>query len=495
MVSLIIKPIRNNKLLISLSKHLCVLTVGVLIGCQQSKTVRQKVQQKPNIIYILADDLGYGDLGVYGQKKIKTPHIDKMADEGMLFTNHYAGSTVCAPSRASLMTGLHTGHVSVRGNKEVQPEGQAAMAEDFSLAKMLKKEGYKTGAFGKWGLGFVGSKSDPNNLGFDEFFGYNCQRQAHSYYPKHLWKNTQKVILEGNDGEHTEVYASDLIQKKAIEFIENSKDEPFFLFLPSIIPHLELIVPEDEIIARYKGKFPETPYIAPQGGDYGHGWKVETYCSQPYPHATYAAMVSRLDRDVGEVLAKLDELGIADNTLVIFTSDNGPDYKGGADPDFFNSASGLRGYKRDLYQGGVRVPMIARWQGKIPVAKTSHVAAFWDVVPTIAELIGVDSLPAVDGISFLPTLLGQGNQEQHKYLYWEFVSDGLERQAVLKGEWKLVKVKPSEGVITELFNIKTDPSETKDLSKEESDVFNELMLIMKEAHTPSTEFPLLMAGD
>ncbi len=455
----------------------------------------KKVNIKPNIIYILADDLGYGDLGCYGQEKILTPNIDKMASEGMLFTNHYSGSTVCAPSRASLMTGRHTGHLSVRGNKEVQPEGQAAMNEDFSLPKMLKNEGYKTGAFGKWGMGFVGSKSDPNNLGFDEFYGYNCQRQAHSYYPKHLWDNDKKVILEGNDGEHTEIYASDLIQKKAIEFIEKSKDEPFFLYLPSIIPHLELIVPDDDLIAQYKGKFPETPYKAGDGGDYGPGWKVGTYCSQEYPHATYAAMVSRLDRDVGEVLAKLEELGIADNTLVIFTSDNGPDYKGGADPDFFNSAHGLRGYKRDLYQGGVRVPMIARWPGKIAVGKTDHVSAFWDVMPTIAELLGLDLVQGIDGISFLPTLFGETGQQEHEYLYWELVSDGMERQAVLKGDWKVVKVKSSEGTIAELFNVKKDSNETLDLSESESEKFKDLMVDMNAAHIPNAGFPISMAGD
>ncbi len=476
----------------------CYILIVNLFGCQlvDKKAELAKKEIKPNIIYILADDLGYGDLGVYGQQKIKTPHIDKMANEGILFINHYTGSTVCAPSRASLMTGMHTGHISVRGNREVQPEGQAAMSEEFTLAKMLKNADYKTGAFGKWGLGFIGSKSDPNNLGFDEFYGYNCQRQAHSYYPKHLWDNDKKDILEGNDGMHTEVYASDLIQKRAIEFIENSKDEPFFLFLPSIIPHLELIVPDDEIIARYKGKFPETPYIAKEGGDYGEGWNVGTYCSQEFPHATYAAMVSRLDRDVGEILAKIKELGIADNTLVIFTSDNGPDYKGGADPDFFNGASGLRGYKRDLYQGGIRVPMIAQWSGKIKAGKTTnHVSAFWDVMPTIAELIGIDKLLGIDGISFLPTLLGNKNQEEHPYLYWEFTSDGLERQAVLKGNWKIVKVKSSEGTITELFNINEDPNETINKSEEEPEIFKDLIQKMKEAHIPNKDFPLSMAGD
>ncbi len=468
----------------------------VLLSCQPSKKKNEVVKKtkQPNIIYILADDLGYGDLGVYGQQKIKTPHIDKMANEGLVFTNHYAGSTVCAPSRASLMTGMHTGHVSIRGNKEVKPEGQAPMDEDFTMIEILKKQGYKTGAFGKWGLGFIGSKSDPNNLGFDEFFGYNCNRQAHSYYPKHLWNNDKKVILEGNDGEHTEVYASDLIQKKAVEFIENSKNEPFFLYLASIIPHLELIVPDDEILAQYKGKFPETPYKAGEGGDYGPDWNVGTYCSQEFPHATYAAMVSRLDRDVGEILAKLEELGITDNTLVIFTSDNGPDYKGGADPDFFNSAGGFRGYKRDLYQGGVKVPMIAKWSGKINAGKTDHVSAFWDVMPTIAELVDINLIPDIDGISFLPTLLGEKTQKEHDYLYWELISDGLERQAILKGDWKMVKIRSSESTTTELFNIKDDPKETTNLSQSEPKIYQELILKMAEAHIPNSDFPILMAG-
>jgi len=482
---------RKYSLLISLSKLFSLLVLVILIGCQKPS----KTQIKPNIIYILADDLGYGDLGAYGQEKIKTPNIDKLAAEGMLFTNHYAGSTVCAPSRASLMTGMHTGHTSIRGNKPFEPEGQFSMkGEKFTIAEMLKEEGYKTGAFGKWGLGFIGEEGDPNKQGFDEFYGYNCQRQAHSYYPEHLWDNDTKEILKGNDGEHTEVYASDLIQKKAIEFIEESKNEPFFLFLPSIIPHLELIVPEDEIIAQYKGKFPETPYVAPEGGDYGPGWNVGTYSSQEFPHATYAAMVSRLDRDVGEILAKLDELGLAENTLVIFTSDNGPDYKGGADPDFFNSAGGFRGYKRDLYQGGIRVPMIAHWPGKINAGKTDHVSAFWDVMPTIAELIGIDTIPDVDGISFLPTLFDKETQQEHEYLYWELVSDGLERQAILKGDWKIVKVKSNEGTIVELFNVREDPNETTDLSKKEPEIFKELTLNMNEAHIPNTDFPISIAG-
>ncbi len=448
---------------------------------------------KPNIIYILADDLGYGDLGVYGQQKIKTPHIDKLAREGMLFTRHYAGSTVCAPSRASLMTGLHTGHVSVRGNKPVSPEGQVPLQEGFSLAKMLKDHGYKTGAFGKWGIGYPGSKSDPNNFGFDEFFGYICQSQAHSYYPKYLWHNREKVLLAGNDGYNTKVYSADLIQEKALRFIDEAGDKPFFLYLPTTLPHLELIVPEDSIVASYRRKFPETPYVAPQGGDYGPGWNVKTYCSQPYPHATYAAMVSRLDRHVGEIMAKLEKLDLDRNTLVIFTSDNGPDYKAGADPDFFNSASGFRGYKRDLYQGGIRVPMIARWPGRIAPGITHHVSAFWDVFPTIGELLGETTMPPTDGISFLSTLLGKDGQKQHEYLYWEFVADGLERQALIAGDWKIVKIKADSSITTELFNIQADPYERENKYAEQPLVVNNLIKKMAKEHIPNEEFKITMA--
>jgi arylsulfatase A-like enzyme len=461
-------------------------------GCQLfQKKELVKEMPRPNIVFILADDLGYGDLGINGQQKIKTPHIDKLASEGLVFTNHYSGSTVCAPSRASLMTGLHTGHVSVRGNKRVLPEGQFPVQEDFNLAKMLKKKGYKTGAFGKWGLGYPGSKSDPNTFGFDEFYGYVCQTLAHRYYPEYLWENDKKVILEGNGGDAV-IYSNDLIQKKAIKFIEDSKDEPFFLYVPSLIPHLELIAPNDEIIAKYKGIFPETPYKAGKGGDYGPGWDATKYCSQESPRAMYAAMVSRLDRDVGEILAKLDELGIADNTLVFFTSDNGPDYKGGADPDFFNSTAGLRGYKRDLYQGGVRVPMIARWTGKIAAGTTDHVSAFWDITSTMAQLVNIDSIPNTDGISFLPTLLGEKSQREHDYLYWEFASDGLERQALLKEDWKIVKVRSDKGTTVELFNIERDPKETEDLSTKEPEMLKELFLKMEKAHVPNTDFPISM---
>ncbi len=468
------------------------LVLGCFTGCQQ----KHAAADLPNIVYILADDLGYGDLGVYGQEKIKTPHIDKMASEGLLFTHHYSGSTVCAPSRATLMTGFHTGHTSVRGNREFSPEGQYSLpAEDFTIAEMLKKAGYRTGAFGKWGLGFVGEEGDPNKQGFDEFYGYNCQRQAHRYYPKHLWRNNQQILLEGNDGESTGVYAHDLIHKEALDFIENSKDRPFFLFLPYIIPHLELIVPEDEIFESYKGKFPETPYEGVPGSAYGPGWVVSKYCPQEWPHATYAAMVSRLDRHVGEILNKLKSLGIAGNTLVIFTSDNGPDFKGGADPDFFNSPGGFRGYKRDLYEGGIRVPMIAWWPDKIEPGQSHHLSAFWDVMPTLAELTGIEPELRTDGISFLPTLFDSGQQEQHRYLYWELASDGHEQQAILQDNWKFIKIKSEAGLSTELYRLSDDPGETIDLSLWEPGILKDLDARLLEAHSINNDFPLSIADE
>jgi arylsulfatase A-like enzyme len=471
---------------------LFLLVVACGTGCQQD----QSGGVLPNIVLILADDLGYGDLGIYGQKKIRTPHLDKMASEGLIFMNHYSGSTVCAPSRASLLTGFHTGHASVRGNRGFKSEGQYSLPEeDFTIAEMLKKAGYRTGAFGKWGLGYIGEEGDPNNQGFDEFFGYNCQRQAHRYYPKHLWHNNRKIILEGNDGEHTRVYAHDLIHEKALKFMEDSKEEPFFLFLPYIIPHLELIVPEDEIFELYKGKFPETPYEGVPGSAYGTGWIVSKYCPQEWPHATYAAMVSRLDLHVGEILDKLKKLGLSENTLVIFTSDNGPDFKGGADPDFFNSSGGFRGYKRDLYEGGIRVPMIAWWPDRIKPGKCHHLSAFWDVMPTLAELTEIESSFMTDGISFLPTLFNSGQQEKHSYLYWELASDGLERQAILKDNWKYIKIKSDVGISNELYRLSDDPEETVDLSLWEPGILKELDARLHEAHSQNDDFPLSIADE
>lgn len=466
-----------------------ILLVFTISGCKQASSEHKQ----PNIIYILADDLGYGDLGCYGQTKIETPKLDKMAAEGMIFTQHYSGSTVCAPSRCVLMTGQHTGHAYIRGNKEYKPEGQHPMKDDaLTVAELLKEEGYVTGAFGKWGLGFVGTAGDPNRQGFDEFFGYNCQREAHRYYPRHLWHNEKKVELEGNDFTNTETYAGHEIHEQALKFLEENKDEPFFMFYPNTIPHAELIMPEGDMISKYRGRFEESPYVNDRpGANYGDkDFDVMHYCSQDEPHATFAAMVSLMDHQVGEIVEKVKELGIADNTIIMFTSDNGPHKEGGADPDFFNSNGGLRGYKRDLYEGGVRTPMIVWWPNKVePGTTSSHISAFWDVMPTFAELAGFSAPENIDGISFLPALMGQ-EQKQHDHLYWEFHEQGG-KQAVRKGNWKLVKLDVFDESKTrlELYDLASDPAEQSDVSEEHPDIVSDLHAIMDMEHSHNDDFP------
>ncbi len=468
---------------------IAILAVLSVSGC----TMQQKEPQKPNIIYILADDLGYGDLGCYGQTKIETPNLDRLAAEGMIFTQHYSGSTVCAPSRGVLMTGMHTGHSAIRGNKEYKPEGQHPMkAEAFTVAELLKEAGYVTGAFGKWGLGFVGTEGDPNNQGFDTFFGYNCQREAHRYYPLHLWRNDEKVILEGNDFTNTETYAPDLIHQEVLKFIEENRDEPFFLFYPNVIPHAELIIPEGEMMEKYRGKFKETPFVSNRpGADYGdEEFNVSAYCSQPEPYATFAAMVSLLDRQVGEVVDKLGELGLDENTIIMFTSDNGPHMEGGADPGFFKSNGSLRGYKRDLYEGGIRVPMIARWTNTIAPGSTSaHISAFWDILPTIAELAGSQVPGNIDGISFLPVLKGE-EQLVHDHLYWEFHEQGG-KQAVRKGKWKLVRLNVFDPSKTrfELYDLESDLAEEVNVAEQHPEVVASLREIMENEHVHNADFP------
>ncbi len=446
-------------------------------------------QQKPNIVYILADDLGYGDLSCYGQKKFSTPNIDKLATQGMLFTQHYAGCPVCAPSRSSLMTGLTTGHTPIRGNKSVKPEGQWPLpAESVTVAELLKQAGYVTGAFGKWGLGPVGSEGDPNKQGFEEFYGYNCQSLAHNYYPDHLWDNQQKVILQENSGDKFGTYAPELIHKRALQFIEKNKDKPFFLYYPSTIPHAELLVPEDDLKV-FRGKFlPEKSYKGAEPGS--SGFRTGSYGTQKEVHAAFVAMVTLLDKQVGEVVAKLKELGLEKNTLIIFSSDNGPHLEGGADPDYFDSNGPLKGYKRDVYEGGIREPMIACWAGKIAAgSKSDLVSAFWDVLPTITEIAGIKTPQNIDGISFLPTLLGNSGQKQHESMYWEF-HENNGRQAVRKGDWKLVRYNVSipEKITTELYNLKTDLGEAHNVAAQNPKIVKELLEIMQNSRTPSDVF-------
>lgn len=454
----------------------------------------EKPVQQPNIVYILADDLGYGDLSCYGQKRFSTPQIDQLAKSGIRFTQHYAGCTVCAPSRSSLMTGQHTGHTPIRGNKGWEPEGQYPMtANAFTIAEMLKQAGYNTGAFGKWGLGFVGTEGDPNKQGFDEFFGYNCQSLAHNYFPEYLWDNDQKVILKGNANNQSNDYAPELFHKRALRFIEKNNPsktgKPFFLFYPNIIPHAELLLPEENL-KEFRGKLiPEKEYKGAEPGS--PNFRKGPYGTQKETHAAFAAMVTYLDRQVGEVVAKLKELGLDKNTLIIFTSDNGPHLEGGADPDYFDSNGPFRGYKRDLYEGGIRVPMIACWPEQIKPGTTSdHLSAFWDVMPTIAEITGCKTPENIDGISFLPTLTGKAKQRQHQNLYWEF-HEMNGRQAIRNGDWKLVRYQVfiPANTTTELYNIKNDPEEKTNLAAQHPEIVARLLTEMNHSRIDSEIFP------
>lgn len=449
-----------------------------------------KKEPLPNIVYILADDLGYGDLSCYGQQKFSTPNIDRLAREGMLFTQHYTGCTVSAPSRSCLMTGQHSGHTPVRGNKGWDPEGQWPLpATSFTIAEMLKTKGYTTGAFGKWGLGFIDTEGDPNSQGFDEFYGYNCQSLAHNYYPDHLWHNHEKVLLHNNDNGKAGAYSADLIHKAALEFLETNKNKPFFLFYPTTIPHAELLAKE-EYMKMFRGKFnPEKSF---KGIDDGPTFRLGPYGSQAEAHAAFAAMITELDDYVGELLAKLTELGLEKNTIVIFASDNGPHLEAGADPDYFNSNGDLKGYKRDMYEGGIRTPMLVSWPSKVKAGSESdHVSAFWDILPTFAEIAGVENPEGIDGISFLPSLLGK-KQKQHEYLYWEFHEQGG-KIAARMGNWKAVKLnidKTPQGV-TELYNLSTDIGETNNIALSNPEIVKKMEEIMKQAHTPSEIFPFI----
>jgi arylsulfatase A-like enzyme len=459
------------------------------MGCQQSTEQKTSREGPPNIVYIIADDLGYGDVGFNGQEKISTPNIDQLAKKGLVFTQHYSGTTVCAPSRSSLITGMHTGHTPVRGNYEIQPEGQYPLPDTVNtLFKVMKKAGYVTGAFGKWGLGYPRSEGDPSHQSVDVFYGYNCQRMGHNYFPYHLWSNRDSVVLEGNKGQGKEQYGPHLIHEQTLQFIEDYQDSSFFLYVPTIIPHAELVVP-DSLMENYRGKFgKETPF---KGVDEGPLYKLGGYMSQEEPRAAFAAMVELLDRQVGEIVDKLEELGLSENTLIVFTSDNGPHLEAGADPDYFNSNGPFRGYKRDLYEGGIHVPMLAYWPGKIQAGKSGHISSFWDILPTFADLIGVESDPQWDGISFLPTLLQEKEQKEHPYLYWEFVEQGG-KQAVRKGKWKAVRlgVKTDSNSPIELYDLESDPGEQENLAAGYPEVIGEMKGIMKEAHIPNPVFPL-----
>ena len=442
-----------------------LLLIGLLASWTSAAT--------PNIVLILADDLGYGDLSCFGQPTLKTPNLDRMATEGMRFTQHYAGSTVCAPSRCALLTGLHTGHCRIRGNAM----GSILTDADVTIAQLLKKAGYATGCVGKWGVGAPPPLNDPKLRGFDYFYGYISMWHAHNFYPEFVICNGKKVALRNEvpenekwtDGRGVATrridYVPELVTKEALRFVEKNKDRPFFLYFAMNVPHAN-----NE--AGKKGM--EVP-----------DWGEFALKDWPDPEKGFASMIRNIDADVGKVLKKLEDLGLEDNTLVIFTSDNGPHQEGGHMADHFDSNGPLRGIKRDVYDGGVRVPMIARWPGKVPAGKTSdHISAFWDMLPTFCELAGTEVPGKTDGISIVPTLLGQPEkQKQHDYLYWEFYEKGG-RIAVRLGEYKGVRmnVTKNPNAPIELYKVPDDLGEQQNIAADHPELVARIEKIMKEAH-------------
>lgn len=519
--------IKYNKIIISTA---CVATLGVLPTFAGTP---QKKQGKPNIIYILADDLGYAQLGCYGQEKIETPNIDKLAANGIRFSQHYAGAPLCSPSRCVLMTGQHTGHAQIRANDECENrgnvwdyvetqekpelEGQFPLnAGTETIASLLRKAGYKTGMVGKWGLGGPETDGTPNKLGFDYFYGFNCQRQAWNYYPRYLWENATKVWLnntlmvpgtsnkklelpEGFDPYNEESYsiytsneyAPDAMQKKVINYIRENKKQPFFLYYATTIPHTALQAPKRWIDYYHKKFGNEEPYLA-----------EKNYFPARYPHATFAAMISHLDEQVGELVAELKKLGIYENTLILFSSDNGPANAGGTDSPWFDSAKPYRcgpGWgKGNVTEGGIRIPMIAQWPEKIKAGtSTDHLSAFYDVMPTLCEIAGITPPQNIDGKSFLPTLRGKGNQQQHEFLYWEFPESGGQ-QAIRMEKWKGVRKKIIAGDLRiKLYNLEEDTQESNDVSSQHPDIIKQMEEIFIREHklAENEHFRIKQLGD
>ena len=483
----------------------------------------QKKDSKPNIIFILCDDMGYGDLGCYGQPFIRTPHIDAMASEGMRFTQAYAGSPVSAPSRASFMTGQHTGHCEVRGNKEYWGNSPIIMYgnnKEYSvvgqhpydpdhviLPEIMKDNGYTTGMFGKWAGGYEGSCSTPDKRGIDEYYGYICQFQAHLYYPNFLNRYSKalgdtgvvRIVMDENikypmygpEYQKRSQYSADMIHEKAMEWLDQQDTkQPFFGIFTYTLPHAELVQPEDSILNEYKAKFdPDKVYKGSEGSRYN---------AITHTHAQFAAMITRLDYYVGEVLKKLKEKGLDENTLVIFSSDNGPHEEGGADPTFFGRDGKLRGLKRQCHEGGIRIPFIARWPGHVPAGKVNdHICAFYDLMPTFCDVAGIKKyekkyrnkekeVDYFDGISFAPTLLGKKKQKQHDFLYWEF--NETNQIAVRMDDWKLIvkKGKPF------LYNLKTDIHEDNDVALQHPDIVEKLKKVIFEQRIPNPYFSVTL---
>lgn len=476
---------------------------------------------RPNIIYIMCDDMGYGDLGCYGQRYIETPRIDSMAREGMRFTQAYAGSPVSAPSRASFMTGQHQGHCEVRGNKEYWPGTpmvKYGVTEDYSrvgqhpydtahviIPEIMKQAGYRTGMFGKWAGGYEGSPSTPDRRGIDEYFGYLCQFQAHLYYPNFLNRYskalgdtaTVRVVMEqnikhpmyGEGYDKRPQYSADIIHRKAMDWLETQDaDHPFIGILTYTLPHAELYQPRDSILDLYYRRFEADSTFA------GNEWS--RYNPVTHTHAQFAGMITRLDAYVGEVLDLLRRKGLDENTIVFFTSDNGPHEEGGADPTFFGRDGRLRGIKRSCHEGGIRVPFIVRWPGKVRAgAVNDHQLAFYDILPTFMELAGIDGYPdkirrgdndTFDGISFAPTLLGDDNQTQHQFLYWEFGE--TDQMALRMGDWKLVVKKG----VPELYNLGRDIHEDHDLATQYPEIVSMMVDVIRSQHVESPIFKVTL---
>ncbi len=455
-------------------------------------------ERLPNVVLIVADDLGYGETGCYGQQWIQTPNIDEIADRGIRFTQFYAGQAVCAPSRCSLLTGYHQGHAYIRDNGNPPERGKARPKqmyfpgqhpipdETVTLPELLKTQGYATAAIGKWGLGHFGSSGDPNRQGVDLFYGFNCQVHAHNHYPRFLWRNDEREILPGNDRTlHGETYSQDKFTEVALQFIDDNKDQPFFLYLPFAIPHLSIQVPPQSL-AEFRGAIPEE--------DYEH----KGYLPHPEPRAGYAAMISHMDRDIGTIMQKLHEHGLTDNTLVIFTSDNGPTYNrlGGSDSVFFNSAGPLRGRKGSLLEGGIRVPLVAMWPDRIASGQTTeHISAFWDILPTICEACDVQSPAEIDGISFLPGMTGR-EQRMHEFLYWEFPGYGGQ-EAIRMDKWKAIRgdLNKRSDAPFRLFDLSTDIGEANNVAARHPDIIARVQEISRAEHVPSSLFPFPALDD
>ncbi len=485
---------------------LCAMSIAVMAVLLAPKPIQAETPKLPNIVFILADDLGYNELGSFGQLKIKTPHLDRLAKQGMRLTQHYSGNAVCAPSRCVLMTGKHPGHAYIRSNKEFKPEGQEPIpADEVTLAELLSAEGYATGGFGKWGLGGPGSDGEPLNQGFERFFGYNCQRHAHSYYPSYLWSDRERIALDNdppipghaafpNDADPSDPanyeaykgsdYAPDRINAQALQFIRDHAEQPFFLYYPTVIPHVALHVPDEELQPYLALGWNDPPFTRAKG--YG-------YTPHFTPRAAYAAMITRLDRYIGNLLTLLEERKLADNTIVVFTSDNGTTHLGEeVDYTFFNSVGELRGLKGSLYEGGVRVPTIVRWPGQVSAGSVSdRVSGFEDWIPTLLELIGSKTAApsGIDGVSLAPTLLG-ASQPERPFLYREFPSYGGQ-QSIRVGDWKAIRQNMSKGNLEiELYNLAADVSEQQNVAAEHPEVVARLAAMLKSQHVASPLFPL-----